>query len=168
MFKRIIQKIKKIVYDPNKYARSIGVILGEGSRLNKTVSFGSEPYLVKIGDLFYCSTNVSFITHDGSVNVLRNIDSDFLSMGLFNKIKVGDNVFLGYSVTVLPGSQIGDNVIVGSNSLVKGVLASNSVYAGIPAKYICDIETYFDKIKPNLIDTSKFMGDKKTYLLDNL
>ena len=47
-----------------------------------------------------------------------------------------NNVWIGRGCILLPGAVIGDNVIVGANSLVKGVLESNSIYAGSPAAKI--------------------------------
>ena len=47
---------------------------------------------------------------------------------------LGDNVWLGENVAVLPGSLIGDNVIVGANSVVNGVLPPNCIAVGSPAK----------------------------------
>jgi acetyltransferase-like isoleucine patch superfamily enzyme len=53
-------------------------------------------------------------------------------------------------VTILPNTKIGSNVIVGACSLVKGELKSNSVYAGVPARYICSTEDYLEKIESQL------------------
>lgn len=52
------------------------------------------------------------------------------------KVVIGDNVWLGDKVTVLPGVRIGDNVIVGANSVVTKDIPSNSMAAGIPAKVL--------------------------------
>ncbi|MNR38520.1 Galactoside O-acetyltransferase [compost metagenome] len=84
--------------------------------------------------------------------------------GYFGPIKIGDNVFIGYGVTILPNSNIGSNVIVGACSLVKGELKSNSVYAGIPAKYICSIDDYLNKIKPHLDEIPIGENAKKVFL----
>ncbi len=51
-------------------------------------------------------------------------------------IIIEENVWLGAKVTVLAGSHIGKNTVVGANSVVRGKLEPNSVYAGIPAKKI--------------------------------
>ena len=54
--------------------------------------------------------------------------------------------------TILRNTTVGDNVIIGANSLVKGEIESNSVYAGCPAKRICSIEKYETKIKNRQYD----------------
>ena len=65
-------------------------------------------------------------------------------------VKIGDNVFIGYGTIVLCNSRIGDNVIVGANSVVTHDLASNGVYAGNPARYICSFEEYAEKYRAGL------------------
>lgn len=150
---------------PNKIAKIIGVNFGRNCKFNRKINFGSEPYLIKIGDNFYSSTNIQFITHDGSVNVLRNLYEEYKNIDSFLPITIGNNVFVGYGVTILPGTIIGENVIVGAGSVVKGELKDNSVYAGIPAKYICSIEEYVNKHKDKFIQTKHLSAeDKKRYI----
>lgn len=52
------------------------------------------------------------------------------------------------------GTKIGDNVIVGAGSVVSGVVPSNSVVAGVPAKVICTLDEYYVKRKNNYIRES--------------
>ena len=49
-------------------------------------------------------------------------------------IDIGSNVFVGAHCTILPGTQVADDVIIGAGSVVKGVLEGNSIYAGVPCK----------------------------------
>lgn len=50
-------------------------------------------------------------------------------------IKIGNHVWLAEDVTILKGTTIGDNIIIGKNSLVtRDCLDSNSVYAGSPVE----------------------------------
>ena len=94
--------------DPIGHARSIGVTIGDHSRLVH-VSFGSEPWLIRIGEHF-SGTWVSFVTHDGGVWVLRRSHPDIDRLA---PIIVGDNVFIGSNTVILPGVTIGDNVVIG-------------------------------------------------------
>lgn len=55
-------------------------------------------------------------------------------------IEIGNNVWLGDRVTILGGVKIGDNVIVGANSVVTKSCPPNCVVAGIPAKIIKVLE----------------------------
>lgn len=49
-------------------------------------------------------------------------------------VRIGNRVFLADGVVVLPGSEIGNGAIVGANSVVRGRLAPDTIYAGAPAK----------------------------------
>jgi acetyltransferase-like isoleucine patch superfamily enzyme len=51
-------------------------------------------------------------------------------------IRIGSNVWIGRGTIILPGVDIGDNVVIGANSVVRGKLRSGCLYAGVPAKYI--------------------------------
>ena len=52
------------------------------------------------------------------------------------EIVIGNNVWLGDKVTILGGVHIGDNVIIGANSVVTKDIPSNSMAAGVPAKVL--------------------------------
>lgn len=51
-------------------------------------------------------------------------------------VKIGDRVWLGEFVSVLPGVTIGDGTIVGANSVVSKSLPANVIAVGSPAKPI--------------------------------
>lgn len=55
---------------------------------------------------------------------------------IVNDIVIGNNAFIGANCTILPGTIIHDNVIVAAGAVVKGELASNAMYGGIPCKLI--------------------------------
>src|SRR5690349_3484719 len=55
-----------------KYVRSIGVRAGEGTIIYPSVQFGSEPWLVSVGENTWLTAGVEFVTHDGSITVVRN------------------------------------------------------------------------------------------------
>ena len=60
-------------------------------------------------------------------------------------VMVGDNVWIGRCTTILSGVDIGDNCIIGANSVVTGDIPANCVAAGCPAKVIKRLDAKLDK-----------------------
>lgn len=134
-----------------KYLRSLGMTIGENCTIftPRNVLIDTQyPWMVTIGDNVQITQNVSIIDHDYSWSVLKHVSSDYGEgniLGASGEITIGNNVFLGVCATILRGAKIGDNVIIGANSLVSGICESNSVYAGNPAKRIMSIEDFYLK-----------------------
>lgn len=169
MFSTLAKKIfLKILYSrfvsANKFAELRGVKFGDNCFF-RTKNFGSEPYLIKMGNNVRTSTEVNFITHDGGLYVFRHLYEEYQKADYFKPIIIGNNVTIGLGSTVLYGTTIGDNVIVGAGSVVKGKLKSNSVYAGIPVRYICSIDEYLEKNKSNFLYTKHLNNDQKKPIL---
>lgn len=163
MFGGILQSLRLkrfIANDAVGYARSIGVTVGERCRLLDLNggTFGSEPWLITIGDHVTVTTGAHFVTHDGGVWVFREKHPD---VDLMAPIKVGNNVFLGLNVTVMPGVTIGDNVVVGAGAIVTRDIPSNSVAVGSPAKVIMTLDEYWTKVEPRLLHTARLTVDEK-------
>jgi acetyltransferase-like isoleucine patch superfamily enzyme len=88
---------------------------------------------VSIGDSVWIGEYTSI--RDSSHNFSTNIN--ICDMDDFTRpIKIGSNVWIGRGCILLPGCEIGDNVIIGANSVVKGRIESSSLYAGSPARFI--------------------------------
>ena len=135
------------------YLRRQGVKIGNGCSIAKSVFFGSEPYLISIGDNVRLTSNVQFVTHDGGMWVLRNLNLVSKKADKFGQIKIGNNVNIGLNATIMPGVEIGDNVVIGLGAIVTKNVPSNSVAAGVPAKVIESIDEYSNKNKNKIIET---------------
>ena len=142
--KNIVKKIKVSISNPIDYSRNIGVKIGGGCKLNGVPDWGSEPWLIELGDHVECSSGVSFITHDGATWVFRN-EERYKDVIKYGKIIIEDNCFIGMRSTILPGVTIGPNAIVGAGSLVTKDVPEGCVYAGVPAKFICKLEDFKEK-----------------------
>jgi len=167
---KIIGLLKEIYFmflNPNKVAEIRGVHFGKRCQF-RTKKFGSEPYLINIGDDFKTAGEVQFVTHDGAVHVLRNLYDEYKKIDSFSGITIGNNVFVGYGTVILPGTVMDDNIIVGAGSIVKGILECNSVYAGVPAKRICSLDEYIERNKDNFIQTKGISSKEKRVYLERI
>ncbi|WP_411684365.1 acyltransferase [Acinetobacter indicus] len=159
LFEKFINK-----KDTVNYARFLGVSVGDNCRFLGTSkkTFGSEPYLISIGNHVTLTGDIRFITHDGGVWVFREKYPD---IDVFGRIIIGNNVFVGLNSIIMPNTVIGDNVVIGAGSIVRGVLESNSVYAGTPVKKIMSIEEYENKTLSKCVYTKKLSKDEKKIFL---
>lgn len=152
-----------------RLARKDGVKIGDGCTILGTPHWGSEPFLIEIGNNVRITSGVQFVNHDGGIHVLRREwSSEFEAIpeaDLFGRIKVGNNVFIGIKTIILPGVTIGDNVIIGAGSIVTKDIPSNCVAAGVPARVTRKLEDYYKKNRDR-IDKTKNMDSKqkKEYL----
>ena len=93
---------------------------------------------VTIGDDCFIGPNVSIYTACHSTDpVERNSRREWAK-----PVRIGDNVWIGGSVTILPGVTIGNNVTIGAGSVVTKDIPSNSIAVGNPCKVI---KTLYDK-----------------------
>jgi acetyltransferase-like isoleucine patch superfamily enzyme len=56
------------------------------------------------------------------------------------QVIIGNNVWLGHGVVVLPGSKIGDHTVVAAGSIVKGDLPPRVLAAGNPAQVVRELK----------------------------
>ena len=93
------------------------------------------------------ASNVGFVTHDFIHAMLNNKDGGEQYIEKVGCIEVMDNVFIGSGTRILYGTRIDSNVIIGSDSLINKDIPDNSVYAGVPARFICTFDDYVKKAK---------------------
>lgn len=164
---RITNFIKKLHYrfffTNEQYGRKVGVIIGTGCEIGSR-NFGSEPYLITIGNHVQVTDNVYFFTHGGGW-VFRN---EFPEIDFFGKIVIKNNVYIGSGSYILPGVTIEDNVIVGARSVVTKSVPSGMVVAGNPAKIVCAIEDLKQKIIRFNTNTKRMSSTDKRNILKNL
>jgi len=112
-----------------------------------TSDFGTEPYLISIGDNVTVAAHARFINHDVSCfNVARYLNLPKERLDKVGAIVLHDNCFIGAYATLLPGASIGKNSIIASGSIVSSVIPDNEVWGGIPAKFIMTTEEYAQKV----------------------
>lgn len=163
----LIKKIfKKIL--PNgelKWAKKNGMTFGENVTVMSGVSFGSEPYLIHIGNSVRISSNVCFINHDGGTFVFRDQEK-YKNVIKYGRINVGNHVFIGNGAIILPNVSIGDYCVIGAGSVVTKDVPPNSIACGVPAKVISTTDEYAEKCLVNTpnYDIELYKKNKKRYL----
>lgn len=131
--KKILGKTKKSVHiEPNFWC-------DYGSRIEVGENFYANHGLVildagkvSFGDNVFVGPNCGFHTSG------HPIDFERRNKGLeyAYPIKVGNNVWFGAGVQVMPGVTIGDNVVIGGGSVVVKDIPSNCVAVGNPCRVI--------------------------------
>ena len=88
--------------------------------------------LVTFGDDCFVGPNVSIYTACHSTDPIeRNSRKEWAK-----PVSIGNNVWLGGNVTILPGVTIGDNCTIGAGSVVTHDIPANTIAAGNPARVI--------------------------------
>lgn len=88
---------------------------------------------IKIGNNLRMGPNVGLISSNHSLN-------DYDEWEVSQPIQIGNNVWLGMGSIVMPGVNIGDNVVIGANAVVTKDIPPNSIAAGVPCRVV--------KVKP--------------------
>lgn len=171
MIKRALSYIDRVIRikrDPISYARTLGVKVGSRCKLGDidAGTFGTEPFLIELGDHVEITSGVRFITHDGAVWVYRDTEPN---MDVFGRIKLGNNVFVGMNSIILPGVTVGDNVIVGAGAVVSKSIPDGTVAVGVPAKPIGTVDELRKKVDGRAMYIRDMeINEKRAYLEKSL
>lgn len=143
-----------------------GLVIGEGCEILNGYEFGSEPYLVEIGNNVRITRGVNITTHDGGVWVLRHLYPELSDIDCFSRVKISDNCHIGLNATIMPGVTIGKNCIVGAGAVVTHDIPDNSVAVGVPARVIESVEEYRRKSEGSFLHTKMMAGRRNALPLN--
>ena len=87
-----------------------------------------------IGDNVIFGPGVKIFTENHSFNIANG--NFRLQDEIRNDVVIGNNVWIGANVVLLPGVIIEDNVVIAAGSVVSKNVPSGSLYGGIPAKLL--------------------------------
>jgi len=109
------------------------VVIGAKTVLGQECTINAYQH-VSIGRECILADRTMLIDFDhGMVEVERPIRLQ----GIYKRdVRVGHNVWMGYGACVLRGVTIGDNAVVGTNSVVTRDVPANAVVGGVPARLI--------------------------------
>jgi acetyltransferase-like isoleucine patch superfamily enzyme len=116
----VFSGIKQSIY------RTLRVKIGKHTYFGPFVSFDPNfPDLIEIGDHVIISPESKFLTHEISHNKLR-----------IGRIKIGNNVIIGFNSIIKCGITIGNNAEIGVGSVVYKDVPENCIAIGNPARII--------------------------------
>lgn len=109
--------------------------IGDGSYVSGPlhIDLGAS---VRIGARVYIGDDVKLLTgtHEIAESQQRCGDQRWAP------IEIGDGTWIGSAVTILPGATIGSGAIIGAGAVVTGNVPSDTLYAGVPARFVRDLE----------------------------
>ena len=103
------------------------------SNFNLTILDGGG---VEIGDRVFIGPNVGIYTANHPTDVRRREKGYEWAL----PVNIGNKVWIGGGVTILPGVTIGDNTVIAAGSVVTKDIPANVVAAGNPCKVIKEAE----------------------------
>lgn len=112
-------------------------------RIGNNVSIETDCHIsainrVEIGDGVLMASFVYISDHSHGKVTSEDFTTPPLERQLYSKgaIKIGNDVWLGEKVTVLPGVEIGEGSIIGANSVVTHNIPPHTIACGAPARPI--------------------------------
>ncbi|WP_306601922.1 acyltransferase [Geothrix sp. 21YS21S-2] len=121
--------------------RRAGLTFGEGCRFSGLPSFGTEPYLITLGNHVAIASDVVFITHDGGTFAFRHLER-YQKVIKYGRITIKDHCVIGERAIILPGVTIGPNSVVAAGSVVSRNIPPSVLAAGNPAKPFLTLHQY--------------------------
>lgn len=102
------------------------IVLGDNCRINGAYIHAEES--ITIGNNCVIASGVNIIDSNGhEVSSLDRTNSRDIPKG----ISIGNNVWIGLNATVLKGTIIGDNSVIGAGVVVKGHISANSLVSNL-------------------------------------
>lgn len=110
---------------------------------------------IEVGDEFLANYNVTILdiakvlcgnnvwigpgTLISTVNHPLNPAGRRAHLGIAKPVRIGDDVWIGGNVTILPGVTIGNNCVIAAGAVVTKDIPDNTLVGGVPAKKIRDL-----------------------------
>ena len=107
-------------------------MVGDNCRVNGAYIHSEDS--ITIGDNCVIASGVNIIDSNGhEVSSLERTNSRDIPRGIF----IGNNVWIGLNATILKGTVIGDNSVIGAGVVVKGRIPPNSIVSQLTPEIKC-------------------------------
>jgi len=125
-------EFSKLIFYNNISSRSnLKIIVENGDlTINNNVFFNNDCSIncldkITIGENCLFGENVKIYDHN---HIFKHIEVPIRDQGFScAEIVIGSNTWIGSNVTILKGTKIGKNCIIGANSLITGVIPDNMI-----------------------------------------
>ena len=137
IFQRILRVNSKVPFPVHYTSRIIGfnkIKLHRDSATVGSFCLSNNCYIQALQGI-HIGSNFLFAPGTTIVSVNHGVNNEYKDVNT-KPVVIGDNVWLGANVIILPEVNLGDNVVVGAGSVVTKSFPSNSIIAGNPAKLI--------------------------------
>ena len=144
-------KIKEVQFGKSVYINPALELFQRGAlKIGDHCSFGEYTKIwnfvdVRFGDEFLGAAGLTILT--------GGHDPDTL-VPIFGSVVIGNRVWCGANVIIMPGVTMGDDVIIGTGSLVTSDVENESIVVGSPARIVGKVDMI--KRKSNFYTRAKF------------
>lgn len=122
-----------VVIQKNQFSTVMGELkIGRQVTIGTGANIRAAGGAIIIGDYTLLAQNVSLIAANHSIHSNSNYRDSTWDVDKTG-IVIGENVWVGANVTILPGVSIGNNSIIASGAVVTKDVPSNEIWGGVPA-----------------------------------
>ena len=134
LFRRAFLKINKVKFGKycffghgfHLYKSDANLIIGDRACFGENCGLYVHGH-IEIGEDFLAAPGLMINSGSHNIETLEPT---------YGKIIIGDRVWCGVNVTVVAGANIGDDCVIGANSLIRSNIPPCSLAVGIPARII--------------------------------
>lgn len=138
----IFQKRHHWCYTPAEVSSIPGASIGSTSMISRDAFLDTMGGLT-IGEDCIIAPGAVLLTHDSSARIALPEHK----LPLLKPVSLGDRVFVGRNAMVLPGVTVANDVVIGAGSVVAADVPTQTVVAGNPARKICSLAEYGERIR---------------------
>lgn len=84
----------------------------------------------------YCHVAKGLTIYSSNHNYRSTVAIPYDHQDILRPVKIGDCVWIGADVRILPGTTIGDGAIISMGAVVRGHVAACAIMAGNPAQVV--------------------------------